>query len=210
MSLSRNPDPVTEDNPQILLFHNNNLTQFDNQNMLGASSSFVLLTTSFYKHRRLRSEKTCDIYVSVVYLRLGITPPLITWLQFLVESRYYHQTPVEQSTELACAAKCYTQSADVWTLVTVSWREIYDTRSRFVRVCSAAGVSVTTQTLRQMKESSSVNQRQFNVSSDDFWWSDRKRVGAPSFWDVSSALAVDIQTSFQLQFTDVWRTSCGS
>ena len=78
MSLSRNPDPVTEDNPQILLFHNNNLTQFDNQNMLGASSSFVLLTTSFYKHRRLRSEKTCDIYVSVVYLRLGITPPLIT------------------------------------------------------------------------------------------------------------------------------------
>lgn len=38
MSLSRNPDPVAEDNPQILLFHNNNLTQFD-RNMLGASSS---------------------------------------------------------------------------------------------------------------------------------------------------------------------------
>lgn len=114
--------------------------------------------------------KKRDIYVSTVHLRLGITPPHI-----------YHQTPVEQNTELACAAKCYAQSADIWTLVTVSWRDIYNTRSRFVRVCSAAGVSVTTQTLRQMKESSSVNQRQFDVSSDDFWWSDRRRVRAPSF-----------------------------
>ena len=50
MSLSRNPDPVTPDNPQILLFHSNNLVWSEHAISVQSAHSWgkVLVLSSFF------------------------------------------------------------------------------------------------------------------------------------------------------------------